>query len=136
MKTLSYVAVSALTALLLTTTAVAGSGPHRMPAGYTATQSSYELKIAGVAKVGEPLIVSLVDQATGQAVSGSEVAVMRAVFRGNKAIPSIQWVAVSLPRNADGTFVCAPEHHAAGVMLRGEGPSEVSSVWLNVPVHS
>jgi hypothetical protein len=33
MKTLSYIAVTALTALLLTTTAVAGTAPHRMPAG-------------------------------------------------------------------------------------------------------
>ena len=136
MKTLSYIAVTALAALLLTTTAVAGTSPHRMPAGYTTTQSSYELKIAGVAESGKPLVVSLVDQTTGQAVPGGEVAVMRAVFRGNKAVPSIQWVAETLPRSTDGTFVCAPEHHAEGVTLRGEGPSGVSPVWLNVPVHS
>jgi hypothetical protein len=136
MKTLSYIAVTALAALLLTTTAVAGSAPHRMPAGYTATQSSYELKITGVAETGKPLVVSLVDPATGQAVPGGGVAVMRAVFRGNKAVPSIQWVAESLPRNADGKFVCAPEHHAEGVILRGVGPSGTSPVWLNVPVHS
>lgn len=136
MKTLSYIAVTALAALLLTTTAVAGTAPHRMPAGYTATQSSYELKVDGVAEAGKPLVVSLVDPVTGQAVRGGEVAVMRAVFRGNKAVPSIQWGAESLPRNADGNFVCAPEHHAAGVTLRGEGPSGESPVWRNVPVHS
>lgn len=136
MKTLSYIPVTALAALLLTTTAVAGTAPHRMPAGYAATSSSYELKIAGVAESGKPLVVSLVDQATGQAVAGGKVAVMRAVFRGNKAVPSIQWVAESLPQSADGSFVCAAEHHAEGVTLRGDGPSGESPVWLRVPVHS
>ena len=136
MKTLSYTAVAALTALLLTTTAVAGTAPHRMPAGYPAAQPSYELKIDGVAQAGKPLVVSLVNQANGQAVPGGEVAVLRPVFRGIKAVPSIQWVAESLPRNADGKFVCAPEHHAEGVTLRGVGPSGASPVWRNVPVHS
>jgi hypothetical protein len=136
MKTIFYTAVSAIAAALLSNSAIAGTAPHRMPANVATAQPVYELKLDGAAWTDRPLIVSLVDRATGKAVIGGDVAMMRAVYRGPKAVPSIQWVAETLPRNADGTFVCASEHHTAQLTLRGEGPSGKAPVWLNVPVHS
>jgi hypothetical protein len=131
MKTLVIAAVSAA---VLSVSALAGSGPHRMPATAPAAAPAYLLQLDGPASADRPLIVSLVDRATGVPVTGGAVAMMRPVYRGPKAVPGIQWVAQTLPRTADGHFVCAAEHHASGVTLRGEGPS--GETWLSVPVHS
>jgi hypothetical protein len=124
------------TAVILSTAAFAGTGPHRMPVAAAVAQYSYVLKTDGAALAGRPLIVSLIDSSTGEAVRGGTVSMMRPVYRGPKAVPAIAWVAESLPRDADGKFVCASEHHAAGITLRGEGPSGKSPIWLSVPVHS
>lgn len=136
MKTILYTAVSAITAVLLSTSAIAGTAPHRMPANVATAQPVYELKLDGPARTDRPLIVSLVDRTTGKAVIGGDVVMLRSVYRSLKGQPSVQWVAETLPRNADGNFVCASEHHKAGVTLRGEGPSGEAPVWLDVPVHS
>jgi hypothetical protein len=136
MKTIIYTAVSAIAAVLLSTSAVAGTAPHRMPTDVATAQPAYELKLDGAARTDRPLIVSLVDRATGATVANGEVAMLRPVYRSLKGQPNVQWVAETLPRSADGNFVCASEHHATGVTLRGEGPSGEAPVWLDVPVHS
>jgi hypothetical protein len=136
MKTIFYTAVSAIAAVLLSTSAIAGTAPHRMPVNVATAQPVYELNLDAAARSDRPLIVSLVDRATGMAVTGGEVVMLRPVYRSLKGQPSVQWVGETLPRNADGAYVCASEHHATGVTLRGEGPSGNAPVWLDVPVHS
>ncbi len=135
MKTITHAAFAA--AVLLSSSAVAGSGPHRMAADYGQPQPAYELKITGAPTVGKPLVVSLVDKADGHTVRGGEVTAMRPVNLGPKASPSIQWVPVMLTRDANGNFVCAGDHHVAGerITLRGEGPSGASPVWLTLAVN-
>jgi|GEM_PF-1369349 len=127
MKTISLAAV-----LLLTTPAVAGSPMHRL----AAPQPSYELKTDGAPQAGKPLFVTLLDRASGRIVTDGQVAVLRPVFRGPKAVPAIQYVSEALPQTADGRFVCASEHHAAGVTLRGAGPAGMSPVWLTLKTNS
>ena len=127
MKTISLAAV-----LLLTTPAVAGSPMHRL----AAAQPSYELKTDGAPQAGKPLFVTLVDRSSGQVMTDGQVAVLRPVYRGPKAVPSIQYEAEALPQTADGRFVCASEHHAAGVTLRGAGPAGMSPVWLTLKTNS
>ena len=128
MKTISALAA----ALLLTTSAVAGSPMHRL----AASEPSYELKTDGAPQAGKPLFVTLIDRASGSIVTNGQVAVMRPVYRGPKAVPAVQYEPEALPRTADGRFVCASEHHVAGVTLRGAGPAGISPVWLTLKTNS
>lgn len=136
MNTFAQAAFAATVAVLMVPSAAAGNGPHRMPADYGRSQPSYELKVSGAPEVGRPLVISLVDQ--GQVVRDGEVVVMRPVYLGQKASPSVRWVPVALERDADGNFVCNGDHHVPGAQLtlRGEGPAGRSPVWLTLNVKS
>lgn len=127
MKTISLAA-----ALLLTTPAIAGAPMHHL----AASEPSYELKTDGAPETGKPLFVTLVDRASGRVVTDGQVAVLRPVYRGPKAVPAIQYEPEALPRAADGRFVCASDHHVAGVTLRGAGPAGTSPVWLTLKTNS
>ncbi len=137
MSTSKHTAVIAtFAALLALQSASAGPPAHRMPAAYGQKQPTYQLKVASAPVVGAPLVVTLINQADGQQVQGGEVTALRPVFLGPKASPMFHSVSVVLTRNADGSFVCAGEHHVAGerLTLRGAGPGDASPVWLTLKV--
>ena len=134
MKALSYAAFAVAT--LLSSSAFAGAPMHRLAASPSETQPTFELRTDGMPEPGKPLVVSLVDQASGKLVTDGQVVVLRPVYRGQKAIPSVQWIAETLPQTADGQFVCAAEHHATSVTLRGAGPAGAAPVWLTLSTHS
>lgn len=138
MNTFAKAAFAATVAVLMVPSAAAGNGPHRMSADYGRPQPTYELKVDGAPAAGQPLVVSLVNRTDGQVVRGGEVVAMRPVYLGQKASPSIQWVPVMLTRDANGSFVCAADHHVPGqrLTLRGEGPAGTSPVWLTLTVKS
>ncbi|MDR3527272.1 MAG: hypothetical protein P4L57_08310 [Rhizomicrobium sp.] len=137
MNTLKNTALIATVATLFVLQAASAStAGHRMPADYTQAQPSYQLKINAPAVVGVPLVVTLINQADGKVVQNGDIAVMRPVFAGQKASPMIRYVPVMLTRAADGSFVCAGEHHVAGeeLTLRGAGPGDAAPVWLTLTV--
>jgi hypothetical protein len=139
MKTVFHFAFAASAATLLTSSAFAGAPIHRLPTPLSAspsTQPSYELKTDGAPQAGKPLVVWLEDRASGKIVSDGKVVMLRAVYRGPKAVPAIQYVREALPQDAAGRFVCAAEHHADGIRLRGEGPAGNSPVVVTLAVHS
>jgi hypothetical protein len=134
MNTRFFAAIAAAAALS-TSFAVAGTPMHRMPVPTAETAAPlpvYELKTDGLPQVGKPLLVSLIDTATGQAVSGGKVSMLRAVYRGPKAVPAIQYVEEALPQDGNGHFVCAAAHHTADVALRGSGPAGTARLTLSV----
>jgi hypothetical protein len=128
MKSVSYAAYAAVSAILVSTPVLAGAPMHRLEAALPA----YELKLDGQPQIGKPLYLSLVERDSGKPVADGEVAVLRRVFRGPKAVPAIQYELEALPRTADGRFECASEHHAVQVTLRGAGPAGHSPVWLTI----
>lgn len=135
----NFAAAAATFAVVLAVqSASAGAPPHRMPAERSQTQPVYQLKVDGAPAMGQPLVITLVNQADGKAVRDGTVSVMRPVFLGIKASPMIQYIPVNLTRNADGNFVCSGEHHVPGarLTLRGTGPDSTSPVWLTLAVHS
>ncbi len=140
MNRINFAAAAALVAIVaLTPSALAGSnGMHRMPADYGKIQPVYDLQTNGAPEAGKPLVVTLVDRATGQAVPGGEVSVLRPAHHPLKASPAPQWIAVPLPRDGAGHFICAGEHHVPGshIVLRGSGPNGTSPVTLDLTVKS
>lgn len=122
--------------LVLVQSSAAGAPSHVMLADRP--HPVYELKTAAAPEANKPLLISLVNKADGQPVSDGQVAVMRPVYLGIKASPSIQYVPVPLARDAYGNFVCPGEHHVPGerLTLRGTGPEGSSSVWLTLTVKS
>jgi len=131
-------AAATIAVVLAMQSASAGAPPHHMPADYGQPQSDYQLKVNGAPKVGEPLIVTLVNKSDGQLVRDGSVTVLRVVFAGIKASPMIRYVPMALTRDADGSFVCAGEHHVPSerLTLRGTGPDGKSPVWLTIAVNS
>ncbi|GAA0533811.1 hypothetical protein FHS83_002979 [Rhizomicrobium palustre] len=115
-----------LTAGVLTSASLAGAPMHRM----AQAEPAYEIQLDGKLIAGKPLYLRLVDKTSGQAVEGGEVAVLRPVYAGPKT--PIRYEVQALPHDAQGRFVCASEHHAAGVTLRGAGPAGVSPVWISI----
>jgi hypothetical protein len=115
-----------LTAGILTSASLAGAPMHRM----VSDQPAYEIQLDGKLTVGKPLYLRLVDKASGQAVEGGEVAVLRPVYAGPKT--PVRFEVQALPHDAQGRFVCASEHHAASVTLRGAGPAGASPVWMSI----
>jgi hypothetical protein len=137
MNTLKYTAAAIIVAVALAPSAAAGSnGMHRMPADYGKAQPVYELTVNAAPESGKPLIVTLIDRATGQAVPDAEVSVLRPAHHPLKASPAPDWIAVPLPRDGAGHFICAGEHHAPGshIGLRGSGPNGTSPVTLDLTV--
>ncbi len=114
--------------------ASAGAPPHHMPADYGQPQPVYQLKINAAPTAGAPIVIALVGR-DGNTVRGGEVAMFHAVNRGIKAVPMMQFVPVTLTRNADSSFVCEEGHYPGErLTLRGTGPGGTSPVWLTIAV--
>ncbi len=115
----------------------AGAPTHVMPASANHATARYDIRVSAVPEKGKPVIVRMVDKDNGSDVLGGRIAMLRPVYLGIKASPTVQNVPVLLPSDGHGGFVCAGNHHRPGGRLtfRGSLPGE-DAVWRDVQVKS
>jgi hypothetical protein len=137
MNTISKTAFFAAAAALAATFAAAQAGAptHVMPASKASAR--YDVSLSAEPQMGRPVLVTLIDRDTGKAVAGSRVAMLRPVYLGIKASPTIQNVPMLLPADGHGAFVCSADHHHPGahVTFRATAPGG-DAVWHDVQVKS
>ncbi len=132
-KTVLFAAAATLAATF--TAAQAGAPAHVMPASKASAR--YDVSLSAEPQTGQPVLVKLIDRDTGKAVAGSRVAMMRPVYLGIKAVPTIQNVPMLLPADGHGAFLCSGEHHHPGALItfRATAPGG-DAVWHDVQVKS